>query len=402
MSDKMGQRHPLTIGITVSNEDLRDEVRAALRDMGVRILLEQESPIETLQLKRLNLDLLLIDANPLDESLEELVRRIRVVSPGTMVAVVHRSPDPEVMLQAMRAGTDEFILPPVEPRLRAAIDHIAAIVAKRETSSRPLGKVVGFVSAKGGCGATTVACHVASEFQRVTQHEILLADFDLESGIIAFLMQATTRYSILDALRNVYRLDPSLWKGLVWNGRPRLDVIPGPAGLTSTDDVDVSQFRDVFRLIRSMYGWVIADLGRALSAVTLAVLDDLDELFLVATPSIAALYQAKQFIRRMVEVGYSRHKLRLILNRVPKRHEFKPDEVQRSLGISVFAELSDRLELEEAYTAGRLLSPESELGKQFADLALRVSSAQAPEPPKTGGWGSLFGSKKAQPGYEGV
>jgi DNA-binding NarL/FixJ family response regulator len=92
MSDKMGQRHPLTIGITVSNEDLRDEVRAALRDMGVRILLEQESPIETLQLKRLNLDLLLIDANPLDESLEELVRRIRVVSPGTMVAVVHRSP----------------------------------------------------------------------------------------------------------------------------------------------------------------------------------------------------------------------------------------------------------------------------------------------------------------------
>ncbi|MGA2326286.1 MAG: hypothetical protein ABSH05_08350 [Bryobacteraceae bacterium] len=376
-------------------------MRAALRDMGVRILLEQESPIETLQLKRLNLDLLLIDATPLDESLEELVRRIRVVSPGTMVAVVHRSPDPEVMLRAMRAGTDEFILPPVEPRLRAAIDHIGAIVAKRETSSRPLGKVVGFVSAKGGCGATTVACHVASELQRVTQHEILLADFDLESGIIAFLMQAATRYSLLDALRNVYRLDPSLWKGLVWSGQPRLDVIPAPAGMVPSTDVDVAQFRDVFRLIRSMYGWVIADLGRTLSPVTLAVLDDLDELFLVATPSIAALYQAKQFIRRMIEVGYSRHKLRLILNRVPKHHDFKPDEVQRSLGIAVYAELSERLELEEAYTAGRLLAPESELGKQFADLALRVAGVQAEEKPKSG-WGSLFGSKKAQPGYEGV
>jgi pilus assembly protein CpaE len=397
----MGQRHPLTIGITVSNEDLRDEVRAALRDLGVRILLEQESPIETLQLKRLNLDLLLIDATPVDESLEELVRRIRVVSPGTMVAVVHRSPDPEVMLRAMRAGTDEFILPPVEPRLRAAIDHIGAIVAKRETSSRPLGKVVGFVSAKGGCGATTVACHVASELQRVTQHEILLADFDLESGIIAFLMQAATRYSLLDALRNVYRLDPSLWKGLVWSGQPRLDVIPAPAGMVPSNDVDVAQFRDVFRLIRSMYGWVIADLGRTLSPVTLAVLDDLDELYLVATPSIAALYQAKQFIRRMIEVGYSRHKLRLILNRVPKHHDFKPDEVQRSLGIAVYAELSERLELEEAYTAGRLLAPESELGQQFADLALRVAGVQAEEKPKSG-WGSLFGSKKAQPGYEGV
>jgi len=75
--------------------------------------------------------------------------------------------------------------------------------------------------------------------------------------------------------------------------------------------------------------------------------------------------------------------------------------VQRSLGIAVYAELSERLELEEAYTAGRLLAPESELGKQFADLALRVAGVQAEEKPKSG-WGSLFGSKKAQPGYEGV
>jgi pilus assembly protein CpaE len=396
----MGQRHPLTIGITIANEDLRDEVRGALRDQGVRILLEQDTPIESLQLKRLSPDLLLIDAVPRDESLEELVHRIRTVSAGTMVAIVHRSPDPEVMLQAMRAGTDEFIISPVEARLRAAIEHIAAVVAKRETSSRPMGKVVGFVSAKGGCGATTIACHLAAQLQRATQHEILLADFDLEAGIVAFLMQAATRYSIFDALSNVYRLDHSLWKGFVWSGQPRLDVVPSPAGLSPSGDADVAHFRDVFRLIRSMYGWVIVDLGRALSPVTLAVLDDLDELYLVSTPSITALYQAKQFIRRMIEVGYSRHKLRLILNRVPKRHDVKFEDVQRSLGIAVFAELSERLELEEAYTAGKLLAPESELGKQFVELALKVTGVQAQEKSKSG-WG-LFGSKKAQPGYEGV
>jgi pilus assembly protein CpaE len=222
----------------------------------------------------------------------------------------------------------------------------------------------------------------------------------LDAGIIAFLMQAATRYSIMDALSNIYRLDHSLWKGLVWSGQPRLDVIPSPAGLSPSGDADVGHFRDVFRLMRSMYGWVIVDLGRTLSPVTLAVLDDLDELYLVSTPSITALYQAKQFIRRMIEVGYSRHKLRLILNRVPKRHDVKFEDVQRSLGIAVFAELSDRLELEEAYTAGKLLAPESELGKQFVELALKVTGVQAQEKSKSG-WG-LFGSKKTQPGYEGV
>jgi pilus assembly protein CpaE len=170
--------------------------------------------------------------------------------------------------------------------------------------------------------------------------------------------------------------------------------------MAPSDGTEIAQFRDVFRLIRSMYGWVIADLGRTLNPVTLAVLDDLDELYLVATPSITALYQAKQFIRRMLEVGYSRQRLRLILNRVPKRHDFSSDDVQRSLGTAVFAELSDRLELDEAYTAGKLLAPDSELGKQFADLALKVSGVQAGEAKTKSGWGSLFGSKKAQ--LEGV
>jgi pilus assembly protein CpaE len=274
------------------------------------------------------------------------------------------------------------------------------VVAKRETTGRPLGKVVGFVSAKGGCGATTLACHVASEFQRSTPNEILLADFDIDSGIIAFVMQAATRYSVVDALKNAYRLDHSLWKGMVWSGQPRLDVIPAPAGATPFGDTEVGQVRDVFRLIRSIYGWVIADLGRTLSPLTLALLDDLDEMYLVATPSITALYQAKQFIRKTMELGYPRHRLRLVLNRVPKRHDFKLEDVQKSLGIPVCAEIADRPEIEEAYTGGRLASPESELGRQFTELTLKVAGVKLEE--KSKGWGSLFGSKKAQPGYEGV
>jgi pilus assembly protein CpaE len=205
---------------------------------------------------------------------------------------------------------------------------------------------------------------------------------------------------MMDALKNSYRLDHSLWKGMVWSGQERLDVMPAPIGHATFGESEVGQLRDMFRLIRSMYGWVIADLGRTLSPITQALLDDLDEMFLVTTPSITALYQAKQFIRRTMELGYPRHRLRLVLNRVPKRHDFKPDEVQRSLGVPVCAEIADRPELEAAYTSGRLIAPESELGRQFSDLALKVAGVKSEE--KAKGWGSLFGSKKAQPVSEGV
>jgi len=364
----------------------------------MRILLDQEFPIETLQLKRLNLDLVLMDICPGPESLEETIRRVKTVSPASLVAIVHSSPDPEVILNAMRAGADEFVLPPFEEKLTAALQRLAARIAKREAASRPAGKVVGFVSAKGGCGASTVACHVASEFQRSTQHDILLADLDLESGLVGFLMKTTTQYSMLDAVKNAQRLDYSFWKGLVSNTRPRLDVMPGPTGMTISDPWDPTHLRTVFRLIRSMYGWVIADLGRTLNPILLTVLDDLDEVYLVATPSVTALYQAKIFINRITDVGFPRNQLRLIINRVPKRFELSSDDLQRSLGLPVHAVLPERPELDDAYAAGKLLGGSSDLGRAFTDLALKMAGMREE---KTRSWPSFFGTKK-EPGFLGA
>ncbi|MGE5568194.1 MAG: AAA family ATPase [Rhodospirillales bacterium] len=391
----MSHRHPVTVGLAIADGDLRAEVRAALQLPDVRIVLEQNAPIDTVTLKRLNLDLVLIDAVPAGTSLENELRRLKTASPETLVAVVDRFPDAELMLTAMRAGTDDFIASPIEKGVRSALDRVAAHSAQRGESSRTPGKVVGVVAAKGGCGATTVACHLASEFQRVTQHDILLADMDLESGLVAFVMQAKTQYGLMDALRNAYRLDPSLWQKMVWNARPRLDVMPCQAGLLPSDS-EMPQFREVFRMIRSMYGWVIADLGRPLAPITLALLEDLDELFLVATPSIMALYQAKQFVKETTALGYPRQRLHLILNRVPKRCEISTSDVESSLGLQVYAELPEHVELETAYMAGKLLNPESELGKQFTDLALRAAGVRVE---KSRGWGSLFGAKVPAPGF---
>jgi pilus assembly protein CpaE len=377
----------LTIGLAISDEDLRQEVRACVRTLGVRVLMEQARPAETLQLRHWGLDLLLIDATSLEEPIEDQVRRAKLASPGTMVGVVHRSLDPEMILRAMRAGADEFIPSPVGERLRAALDRMGAILAKRRMTSRQMGKVVGFVSAKGGCGATSVACHVAEELQRLNQKDVLLADLDLESGMTAFLMGATSEYSILDALKNVGRLDHSLWKGFVSSCGPRLDVIPAPAGLAISDAWDLTKVHDVFRLIRSMYGWVLADLGRTLNPIALTLLEELDEVHLVTTPAMPALFQAKRFIQRALDAGYPRHQIRLVLNRVPRRNDLVSDDLQEVLGLPIAAELPERGELDEAYASGKLLRSNTDLGRRIAGLAWKIAGAQEV---KSRGWTAWF------------
>jgi pilus assembly protein CpaE len=368
-----------------------------VRLLGARVVLEQAHPVETLLLKRWKPDYLLIDANPQGEPLEEHIRRIKAVSPWVKVAVIHGSQDPEVILGAMRAGADEFVMSPIGDKLNEAFSRFAAQMARRDLAGRPAGKLVAFVSAQGGCGATTVACHLAAEFQRAKRQDILLADLDLESGLVAFLMQAATQFSVLDAVKNLHRLDQSFWKGLVSNGTPYLDVIPAPTGLTMSEAWDPTQFHDVFKLIRSLYGMVILDLGRTLNPMALMLLDDLDELYLVTTPSITALYQTKRFIQRALQVGFPRHQLLVVLNRVPKPLEFQPGELEQTLGVSVCAELPDRPELEEAYRAGELLPPNSVLGKHFSKLALKMTGVKEEAPRKLASW---FGLRKPQPGFQ--
>ncbi|MGC9972775.1 MAG: AAA family ATPase [Bryobacteraceae bacterium] len=390
---------PLTIGLAIADEELRRETHACVRLLGIRVVLEQAHPVETLQLKRSNPDILLIDAAPAGESLEDQVRRIKTVSPHVKLAVIHRSLDATLMVEAMRAGVEEFILSPVGDMLREVLGRFAAQIAERDMASRPTGKVVGFVSAQGGCGATTLACHLAAELQRVKQQDILLADLDMESGLVAFLMKTATQFSVLDAVKNLHRLDQSLWKGLVSNEAPHLDVIPAPSGLTISDVWNPAHFHEVFRLIRSLYGVVIVDLGRRLNPVVLTLLDDLDEIFLVSTPSITALYQAKRFVRQALDMGFPRHHLHLVLNRVPKSSDFRPEELEQSLGLPVYAELSDRPEVEVAYRSGELLPPNSVLGRQFSKLAMKMAGGRE-EKPK--GFASWFGARKAQPGYQSV
>src|SRR6202162_6683998 len=104
--------------------------------------------------------------------------------------------------------------------MKSALERLAQTRERSRETRHPTVKTLGFVSAKGGCGATTLACHVATEWPRLVQSKVLLADLDLQAGLVGFLAKTKSPYSIADAVNNLQRLDPSFWHGLISNGNP--------------------------------------------------------------------------------------------------------------------------------------------------------------------------------------
>jgi pilus assembly protein CpaE len=368
--------------MAVAAPELWESVQEALRGLAVRVVMEQRDlgnwPSLIERLEFLRPDVVLLDITGLPLPLEEAVRGIRTALPDCMLVALDTTAQPETILAAMRAGANEFLYPPLGNNLRKAVERRSEVRPRPRDNSRPPGKVFGFLSAKGGCGASTIACHLAAELGRVSAQRAehsLLADLDLQSGIVGFLMKVKSPYSVLDALQNLQRLDVSYWNALVSSEWPGLEIIAAPTGYLPKDPIAGESLAKVVTFVRAHYAWTVVDLGSTLNLATVTVLDEIDDIFLVTTLEVPSLHQAKQAVQTLINAGFG-NRLHVILNRTPQRPDVTAEELERILGLPIDTMLpNDYYALYDAFCKGKLLPPGSHLSRQLSSFAMRLAGA---------------------------
>jgi pilus assembly protein CpaE len=371
--------YPLTIGLAIENRDLWEQAQAALSELQFRVIVEHQDLGDVTsfldRLERMRPDVVLIDISNWKEPLEGLAASIRGAAGDPMIIALNTTAEADAILASLRAGINEYLFPPLHDTLKRALEKRSAERSRRrESGAKSGGKSLAFFSAKGGCGATTLVCHVAAELGRQNQ-KVLLTDLDMDAGMVGFITKTKAVYSILDAVGNLHRLDIHYWKALVSNGIPGVEIIASPLALASKQQPTGDQIRHVLAFARPHYDWSLVDLGRSLSRMAMAALEEIDEACLVTTLEVPALHQSKQIIQTLLDGGYGKNRIRLILNRAPKRLDITPGELERMLGVPIFFMVpSDYQELYETYAEGRMLNRGSDLGKQIARLATKLAS----------------------------
>jgi len=377
---------PLSLGMIIADSGMANEIRSCIQTLPVRVVIEEpkitdcDALLE--RLDRVRPDVVLLELENIRDPLEEVIGKIKHSAASPIVIAVHTATDPESILNAIRAGAAEYLYPPLEPNLEKALRRVSAERAQ-ESGERKTGGAVAFLSAKGGCGATTIACHVSVEVQRQCGGHVLLADFDLDSGIVGFIMKSRSQYTLVDALSNVERLDPSYWKALISNGRPGMEILSAPAGMAARQPSDIENLRFVLHFARSQYDWVVVDLGRGLSPVTFSALEEVDHCFVVSSVDVPALYKSKHVVRSLLDAGYSRERLHLVMNRIPRNTEVTRGEIEQMLGVPVNFQLPDeQAALYEAYSSGNLLAPTHSLTRRMSEIARLITGVPEEKPAK--------------------
>lgn len=373
----------LSAALVIADSTLREETLGCMSRLPVRVVADQRTLDDVDELldrvECFRADVILLEGSLLRIPLEDFARRLKLTASDPAIFIVQSTAVPENILEAMRAGAREYLCPPLGVALKEAFQRLAEVrAAQVNTQQKKLGRIFGFLSVKGGCGATTFASHVATMAANQGDKTVLLADVDFEAGLLRFILKAKPRYSLRDALDNMHRMDSSYWNALCTRHGERLEFIAAPEELNERSLPDTRQLGRLLRFLRGIYPIAILDFGRCYNAAALESIPELDAMFLVTTTELTALENAKDFIQTATDRGKNPDRIQILINKVPARQKPDLDGLENFLGQRPSGVYCDDSEaLYETWSEGRLLGSDSALGRQFAALAKSLVAPEA-------------------------
>ena len=325
-----------------------------------------------------------------DDPTLELIPDLLRIDPKVAIVVILPTGDTDLILRCLRLGATGFLINPLTAaQIQECIQNLVKLVPRAPIGLQ--GKVINLISAKGACGATTIACALSYEWKRLGTQRVLLADLDPLTGMVSFLLKIKPQYSFLDILRRGPDIDADLWKSTVLS-RSGVDVLAAPESLIGSD-VDLIDAGPVLDYAREHYNVTIVDSGRGYGEWALSQASLSDEVYLVTTNDLPSIQSAQRLLKYLEANQIGRWKIRLLVNRHEPRFGLSEEVISNALQMEIaFALPSEYEALQRASLEGKQVPPSNRLGKAIAQMADKMAGRKqsTPKPASLAGLLSIF------------
>ena len=227
------------------------------------------------------------------------------LKPGKTAAkeIVHQAQDrSKPSLRPTREDAYEFLAPaaalgaPAESRTRGTAH------SKTGSPAAKPGKLLVFLSAKGGSGVTTLACNFAVSLARESEKRTLLIDLNLPLGDAAINLGIQAQYSIVSAFQNSSRLDASFLSTLLVKHASGLFVLAAPGELERTY-VSPEAIDKLLMIARQEFDYVVVDAGSKSDMKRTLSFDEFTTIYLVTQIGVPELRNSNRLIAQFLRSG---------------------------------------------------------------------------------------------------
>jgi pilus assembly protein CpaE len=384
----------IAASIVSHDEEFKRQVSRLLRAGGVPVgIIEGRAGLDGA-----GPDIVVVDIRHDASSGMAAIERLRAHSPAVAIFAIAGGAEPDLILQAMRAGANEFFpwtageptaaSRNMEESFHGAVRRTAARRDAATAGARPPCVSYVFLGAKGGAGTTTVSVNCAVELARLTKRPTVILDLKTCLGEVALFLGVRPRFTVLDAVENLHRLDRDFLRELVSKHKSGLDILAGSEQFDRPNAQDAGAIEELLRVLARTYDHIVVDAGNTINACSVAALYAADTVFLVTNPDVPSIRNAQRLVDRVRQLGAGSERVKVLLNRSSDHHLIAPKQIETALGYGIHHTFSsDYRTVSTALNSGvpLALTNHSEIASQFGSFTrhlLGQASEEAPQPEK--------------------
>ena len=336
-----------TVLIADENQATRGYLSSVLKERQFTVLEVGSGKEALISVWRDHPDMVLFDPTFSDIQDVEFVQKLRQnVRSGKMHIVAFSSdPSPVRRDACLNSGVEEYIVKSSDavPQLHQVLDRIfgkGTISPEiiESSDSKEKGLLIVFLSAKGGTGTSSLCANLAMTIKEQNPDaRVVVADLVLPIGSIAQIVGYEGKENLVTVtdlpsaetnreyfLKNLP--SPELWKFQLLAGSPD----PQHGNKLKGDRIE--QIMDV---LREAYDFIILDLGRSLSRISLPLIQQADLIPLIVSTDQSTVKLTKTVWEYLHEQGIDMQNIYAILNRAVGLEGLTKTEAEKIIGFPI-------------------------------------------------------------------
>ena len=287
------------------------------------------------------------------------------------------------LLALMRAGVNEVVKLPLKlVELRESIERIRA----RHyigSASKPRGRILTFVSCKGGAGATFLATNLAYALAIEQNRKVLYIDLHLQYGDAAFyLAESAGKNSFADIIGQA-GLDSTVVASGSMQIAKNLYMLQAPDTIEKTSGIKPQQVDNLLTVAVQDYDFVIIDIAETFDGLTMKALDRSEAIYTVMQPILPYVRAMSKVLHVFTLLGYASQKVKVVLNRMTKDSHLTQgkleDAIQKPSDCVVRNDYLNAIESANAGVPILKLAPNSPISDDLRRLAAELCGKQVQE-----------------------
>ncbi len=284
-------------------------------------------------------DLILVDPVLPDLKDKELIQKLRQDRRTSKIPIIAFSGDtkPERVAECLKMGFNEYLIKSAQT-IPILLDILSNMLKGRTAVMKKGGLLIVFLSAKGGIGTSSLCVNIAMNIARkYLEAKVAVVDMVLPIGSIAQIVGYNGNIN----LTSVAEMPPEqmttqyLHEQLPTLPLWQFQLLAGSPDPEAANQLIAGRIPEIIDALKAAYDYVLIDLGRSLSKISLPIIEESDLITLIFSTDLSTVTLTKTIWVYLKSKNVGAERVYTILNRALGLEGLTKTEAEQILDLEI-------------------------------------------------------------------